>query len=67
MIHRNRLRSAWNRVGSGEIHRAPRECQTWLGDIGSITQKIEQTSGQTLEVQVLRDCPPSLNRHDSYR
>jgi chorismate--pyruvate lyase len=65
MIHRNRLRSAWNRVGSGEIHRAPREWQPWLSDTGSLTQKIEKAIGQKLEVQVLRDCPHSLNSDES--
>ena len=65
MIHRNRLRSAWNRVGSGEIHRAPREWQPWLSDTGSLTQKIEEAIGQKLEVQVLRDCPQSLNSDES--
>ncbi len=65
MIHRNRLRSAWNRVGSGEIHRAPREWQPWLSDTGSLTQKIENGIGQKLEVQVLRDCPQSLNSDES--
>lgn len=65
MIRRNRLRSAWNRVGSGEIHRAPREWQPWLSDTGSLTQKIEKAIGQKLEVQVLRDCPQSLNSDES--
>jgi chorismate--pyruvate lyase len=65
MIRRNRLRSAWNRVGSGEIHRAPRKWQPWLSDTGSLTQKIEQAIGQKLEVQVLRDCPQSLNSDES--
>jgi chorismate--pyruvate lyase len=65
MIHRNRLRSAWNRVGSGEIHRAPREWQPWLSDTGSLTQKIEKAIGRKLEVQVLRDCPQSLNSDES--
>ena len=65
MIHRNRLRSAWNRVGSSEIHRAPREWQPWLSDTGSLTQKIEKAIGQKLEVQVLRDGPQSLNSDES--
>jgi chorismate--pyruvate lyase len=65
MIRRNRLRSAWNRVGSGEIHRAPRKWQAWLSDTGSLTQKIEKAIGQKLEVQVLRDCPQSLNSDES--
>jgi len=65
MIHRYRLRSAWNRVGSGEIHRAPREWQPWLSDTGSLTQKIEKAIGHKLEVQVLRDCPQSLNSDES--
>jgi chorismate--pyruvate lyase len=65
MIHRYRLRSAWNRVGSGEIHRAPLKWQAWLSDTGSLTQKIEQVIGQKLEVQVLRDCPQSLNSDES--
>ncbi|WP_114636614.1 chorismate--pyruvate lyase family protein [Polynucleobacter necessarius] len=66
MIHRNRLRSAWNRVGSGEIHRALREWQPWLSDTGSLTQKIEAVIGQKLEVQVLRDYPQSLNSDESH-
>jgi len=65
MTCRNRLRSAWNRVGSGEIHRAPRKWQSWLSDTGSLTQKIEKAIGQKLEVQVLRDCPQSLNSDES--
>ncbi|MBU3577733.1 chorismate lyase [Polynucleobacter sp. UK-Kesae-W10] len=65
MAHRNRLRSAWNRVGSGEIHRAPRKWQAWLSDTGSLTQKIEQAIGQKLEVQVLRDGPQTLNSDES--
>ena len=65
MIHRNRLRSAWNRVGSGGIHQAPREWQPWLIDTGSLTQKIEKAIGQKLQVQVLRDCPQTLNRDES--
>ena len=65
MAHRNRLRSAWNRVGSGEIHQAPRKWQEWLSDTGSLTQKIEKAIGQKLEVQVLRDCPQSLNSDES--
>jgi len=65
MIRRNRLRSSWNRVGSGEIHRAPRKWQPWLSDTGSLTQKIEKAIGQKLEVQVLRDCPQSLNSDES--
>ena len=65
MVRRNRLRSAWNRVGSGEIHRAPRKWQPWLSDTGSLTQKIESAIGQKLEVQVLRDCPQSLSSDES--
>jgi len=65
MNRRNRLRSAWNRVGSGEIHRAPRKWQPWLSDTGSLTQKIENAIGQKLEVQVLRDCPQSLSSDES--
>jgi len=65
MTHRNRLRSAWNRVGSGAVHRAPRQWQSWLSDTGSLTQKIEKAIGQKLEVQVLRDCPQSLNSDES--
>ena len=65
MNRRNRLRSAWNRVGSGEIHRAPRKWQPWLSDTGSLTQKIESAIGQKLEVQVLRDCPQSLSSDES--
>lgn len=65
MIHRNRLCSAWNRVGSGEVHRAPCQWQPWLGDWESLTQKIEKAIGQKLEVQVLRDCSQSLNSDES--
>ena len=65
MNPRNRLRSAWNRVGSGKIHRAPRKWQPWLSDTGSLTQKIEKAIGQKLEVQVLRDYPQSLNNDES--
>jgi chorismate--pyruvate lyase len=65
MTHRNRLRSAWNRVGSGEIHRAPRKWQPWLSDTGSLTQKIEKVIGQKLEVLVLRDCTQTLNSDES--
>jgi chorismate--pyruvate lyase len=61
MIHRRRLRSAWNRVDSGELHQAPRQWQSWLGDTGSLTQKIEQVIDQKLEVLVLRDCRQSLD------
>ena len=65
MSHRHRLRSAWNRVGSGEIHRAPRQWQPWLADMGSLTQKIEKAIGQKLQVQVLRDCPQTLDSDES--
>ena len=65
MTDRNRLRSAWNRVGSGQIHRAPRKWQPWLRDTGSLTQKIEDAIGQKLQVQVLRDCPQTLNSDES--
>ena len=65
MNRRNRLRSAWNRVGSGEIHRAPREWQPWLSDTGSLTQRIEKAIGQKLEVRVLRDYSQSLNKDES--
>ena len=65
MPHRNRLRSAWNRVGSGGIHSAPRKWQPWLSDTGSLTQKIEKAIGQKLEVQVLRDCSQTLNSDES--
>lgn len=65
MIHRNRLRSAWNRVDSGEIHRAPRQWQSWLSDCGSLTQNIEKAIGQKLEVQILRDFSQSLNSDES--
>ncbi|QWE11020.1 chorismate lyase [Polynucleobacter sp. es-EL-1] len=65
MIHRRRLRSAWNRVDSGELHQAPRKWQSWLSDTGSLTQKIEQAIGQKLEVVVLRDCRQNLNSDES--
>ncbi len=65
MVHRRRLRSAWNRVDSGELHQAPREWQPWLSDTGSLTQKIEHAIGQKLEVLVLRDCRQDLNSDES--
>ena len=65
MIHRRRLRSAWNRVDSGELHQAPRKWQSWLSDTGSLTQKIESVIGQKLEVLVLRDCRQNLNGDES--
>jgi chorismate--pyruvate lyase len=61
MPHRNRLRSAWNRVDSGEIHRVPLQWQPWLSDTGSLTQKIEKAIGKKLTVKVLRDRPQSLH------
>ena len=61
MSHRYRLRSLWNRVGSGEIHKAPRIWQDWLSDTGSLTQKIELLIGQKLEIKVLSDCRQNLN------
>jgi chorismate--pyruvate lyase len=61
MSHRNRLRSAWNRVDSGEFHRVPRQWQPWLSDTGSLTQKIEKAIGQKLTVKVLRDYSQSLH------
>jgi chorismate--pyruvate lyase len=64
MSHRNRLRSRWNRVDSGEIHQAPRQWQAWLSDTGSLTQKIEKAIGQKLVVQVLRDRPHSLHQDE---
>ena len=64
MPRRNRLRSAWNRVDSGEIHRAPRQWQPWLSDTGSLTQKIEKAIGQKLVVKVLRDRPQSLHQDE---
>lgn len=65
MIHLRRLRSAWNRVDSGELHQAPRKWQPWLSDVGSLTQKIERAIGQKLEVLVLRDCRQNLNSDES--
>jgi chorismate--pyruvate lyase len=65
MVHRRRLRSAWNRVDSGELHQAPRKWQPWLSDTGSLTQKIERAIGQQLEVLVLRDCRQDLNSDES--
>ena len=69
MPYRNRLRSAWNRIDSGEIHRAPRQWQAWLSDTGSLTQKIEKAIGQKLVVKVLRDRPQSLyqDEYHSFR
>jgi len=65
MTRHRRLSSIWNRVDSGEIHRAPRKWQPWLSDTGSLTQKIEQVIGQKLEVRVLRDCRQNLNSDES--
>jgi chorismate--pyruvate lyase len=65
MLRRRRLRSAWNRVDSGELHQAPRQWQSWLGDTGSLTQKIERAIGQKLEVLVLRDRRQNLNSDES--
>jgi len=65
MVHRRRLRSAWNRVDSGELHQAPRKWQPWLSDTGSLTQKIEQVIGQKLEVSVLQDCRQNLDSDES--
>ena len=61
MTHRRRLRSAWNRVDSGEIHQAPREWQPWLNDTKSLTQKIEQAFAKKLDVLVLSDSRQDLN------
>jgi chorismate--pyruvate lyase len=36
-----------------------------LSDTGSLTQKIERAIGQKLQVQVLRDCPQTLNSDES--
>ncbi len=65
MIHRRRLRSAWNRVDSGGLHQAPRKWQPWLSDTGSLTQKIERAIGQKLEVLVLRDCRQNLDSDEN--
>lgn len=65
MVHRRRLRSAWNRVDSGQLHQAPRKWQSWLSDTGSLTQKIERAIGQKLEVVVLLDCRQNLNSDES--
>jgi chorismate--pyruvate lyase len=62
---RTRLRSIWNRVGSGELHQAPRQWQAWLSDTGSLTQKIERAIGQKLEVLVLSDGRQTLNSDES--
>jgi chorismate--pyruvate lyase len=66
MSYRNRLRSAWNRVDSGELHRAPRQWQPWLSDTGSLTQKLEKAIGQKLVVQVLRDRRQSLHQDEHH-
>jgi chorismate--pyruvate lyase len=66
MSHRNRLRSAWNRVDSGELHRAPRQWQPWLSDTGSLTQKIEKAIGQKLVVKVLQDRRQSLHQDEHH-
>ena len=65
MVHRRRLRSAWNRVDSGALHQAPRKWQSWLSDTGSLTQKIESVIGQKLEVLVLQGCRQNLNSDES--
>ena len=65
MIYQHRLCSLWNRVGSGEIHKAPRKWQDWLSDTGSLTQKIELTIGQKLEVKILSDCRQNLKYDES--
>jgi chorismate lyase len=65
MLHRNRLRSVWNRVGSGGIHLAPRQWQTWLGDTGSLTRKLEAAFESRIEVRVLADCLQTIHSDES--
>lgn len=65
MPHRNRLRSVWNRVGSGAIHRAPRHWQAWLSDAGSLTQRLEFAFAQRVDVVVLSDCRQTLLSDES--
>ena len=65
MQHRNRLRSVWNRVGSGGIHLAPRQWQTWLGDTGSLTRKLEAAFESRIEVRVLADCLQTIHSDES--
>ena len=65
MLHRNRLRSIWNRVGSGAIHLAPRQLQTWLGDTGSLTRKLEVAFKSRIEVQVLADRLQTIHSDES--
>ena len=65
MLHRNRLRSVWNRVGSGGIHLAPRQWQTWLSDTGSLTRKLEAAFERRIEVQVLVDRLQTIHSDES--
>ncbi|MFZ4119671.1 MAG: chorismate--pyruvate lyase family protein [Polynucleobacter sp.] len=65
MLHRNRLRSVWNRVGSGGIHLAPRQWQTWLRDTGSLTRKLEAAFESRIEVLVLADHLQTIHSDES--
>jgi chorismate--pyruvate lyase len=65
MQHRNRLRSVWNRVGSGAIHLAPRQLQTWLSDTGSLTRKLEAAFESRIEVLVLADRLHTIHSDES--
>lgn len=65
MQHRNRLRSVWNRVGSGAIHLAPRQLQTWLSDTGSLTRKLEAAFESRIEVLVLADHLQTIHSDES--
>jgi len=65
MLHRNRLRSIWNRVGSGGIHLAPRQWQVWLRDTGSLTRKLEAAFESRIEVLVLADHLQSIHSDES--
>lgn len=65
MPHRNRLRSLWNRVGSGAIHLAPRQLQPWLGDTGSLTRKLEANSHSRVEVLILADRVQTIDSDES--
>lgn len=65
MFHRNRLRSRWNRVDSGELHMAPRQWQTWLSDTGSLTRKLEAAFGSRIEVLVLADRLQTIHSDES--
>jgi len=65
VLYRNRLRSIWNRVGSGGLHLAPRQWQTWLGDTGSLTRKLEASFESRIDVVVLADRLQTIHSDES--